>query len=312
MSLVRAVDGGSHRVCLFSDGRAMVQGQPLVLPEAIVDASAGPKMVCMLGEHGGVYLASGARLPVPGRAISVSCGYPHILIGLSTGSVFVASVERSGLVTCLPSRALRVYAGLHVCAAICANGALYTWGTASNILGHSGSLPHRVPIPGTVVDFGFGRGFAVALTLCGQLYMWGFDTMPTPCPVYPARRYSRLAVGRSYFAASRDDRLLVHGYVGGAPRYDRERRMPRPIMALTGHWSSSCLRCEMHRVCFPRPIARRLVQVCEYRWRRRRCVLICLKHEQARTLRKRARACADGAWTGKLPIELWRTVIKYL
>lgn len=308
--MVRVVDGERIKVYVRSDGRAIVDGSWLTLPEAIVDASASVTYACLLGEHGNVYLSrTGRRLLLPCPVVSISCGYPHLTVALSDGRVFVITSRSMQEVCALPSPARRVFSGMYNCAALCASGEVYSWGAASALLGHEGRHVARVPLPGRVVDVGLGRVHAAALLADGALYVWGQHGAMTPARVFPGHCFTSMAVGRSFYAAATCKLIMVS-------RGDKVswHITPQPVTALTASWASRKLRCET-RTSFATsavPSARCALPLSEYRWQARRVLLTCVTREQARPLRKRRRACADGAWTGKLPIDVWRTVATYL
>lgn len=320
--LLRAVHGQSFVVEIHSDGRPLYNQQPVhgvVTP--VVDVAVGHQHYVLLGEHGELYWCRDRRatfVKTPSPVVSVSCGYQHTTIAFQTGKVRMHNMQIGSrwVSVRLPGPAVQVYSGNGASAALLADGTVHTWGRNQSMqLGHTNLRgPAQVRLPGRVADFGFGMGFACALLQDGRLYTWGFGTVPRPRRMNKPTLFSRLAVGWAYIAAAHMDRSKVsmYGTIGGVRTRNFVQQQPHSVSSLTGGWASTSLRAEYVMQSPPGPASRQLVSLTEHRWAARRTLVLCVAREQRRRMRKRSRACADGAWSNKLPKELWYEVSRYL
>lgn len=318
--LLRAIHGSDFVVCLHTDGRATYNDRPIRgLKGAVVDGAAGFAHYALQGEDGKLYWCCETRakhVAANDRAISVACGVSHTTVALAGGAVAMHTGRKWYRVP-MPCAAKSVYSGNGASAALCEDGVLYTWGhNRSMQLGRAASTPDPAPVqlPGRVVDFGYGLGFGAALLEDGRVYAWGFGSVPRPARMGRTSHFTRLAVGRAYIAAAHADRscITMTGTVGTArvQRYVQEQDFP--VSALLGGWATPTLRAEYMEDSSEHPSGRSPLALGPHRWQARRILLLCVIHEQARKARKRSRACADGVWSNKLPLELWREVVRYL
>lgn len=314
MALLREVHGQKATVQLHDDGRATWEGLP-VAAKGIVDCSMSGTRYALLSEAGSVYYCIGQGaylLPIDAKVCSIAFGSTCLTIALASGRVLLRSPSRWHNVR-LAAKALRVFGGYGASAAICDDGGLYTWGRNTCVqLGHAGVQPARVVLPGSVADFGFGGGFACALLVSGELFVWGFMSSPSPRPFMRAVRFTRLAVGEGYIAAlSLDGSVYMRGTVSGV-ECSCIKTVPGPVSALCGGWASTTLRCEYTGPPTPGPSGMPLLNLRPRRWRARRTVLKWLL--RVSQVRKRPRRCADGEFYHllQLPVEVWRVVVKYL
>lgn len=317
--ILRAVQGAEFVVELWSDGHASYNGERVKgLRGPVVHATAGHSHYTLHGERGELYWCRGTQATLvqcKQKVVSSACGYMHTTAALQDGTVRMHS-KRKWLRVPLPGRAVRVFSGNGSSAALLDDGSLYTWGrNESQQLGHASMPgPARVTLPGKVADFGFGMGFSCALLTDGRLYAWGFRSTPRPAAMDKRMRFSRLAVGWGFIAAAHQDRTYVsmHGTVSGVPVERYVQRENYAVSALVGGWATTNLRAEFFFDAPARPTAIQPLELHEYRWMARRVLVLCVAREQARRPRKRSRACADGAWSNKLPPELWHEVARYL
>lgn len=320
--LLRAVHGRSFIVEIYSDGRALYNHRAIRgVTTAVVDVSVGEAHYALQGERGELYWCrenQATLIKTASPIVSISCGYQHTTIALQTGKVRMHNMHIGArwVSVRLPKKATHVYSGNGSSGALLEDGTVYTWGrNQSKQLGHSNTRgPAQVPLPGKVADFGFGMGFACALLQDGRLYTWGFNSVPRPRRMNKPTLFSRLAVGWAFIAAAHMDRSQVsmYGHVGGVETRNTVQQQPHPVSALTGGWTSTSLRAEYVSSSCAKPCARQLVSLQEHRWHARRLLVLCVAKEQTRRMRKRSRACADGAWSNKLPKELWQEVARYL
>jgi len=313
--LLRAAQG----VKLFDDGRATVDGVPVRGASRIVGCAVGPRNCALLSEDGTVYCcikAVARSLPLGIAACSVAVGSASLTVALVDGRVLTRAVKTCFTRVPLPHKAYRVFGGENTTAAICDTGSLYTWGkNRYQQLGHAaGPGPAAVAVPGTVADFGFGKGFGCALTAAGKLYTWGFGEVPLPVALEQRGTFSRIAVGKTYIAAaySNRERVLLRGFISGAACYT-VKTVSTPLSALSGGWSSTSLYGEFATGASMAPAGLPMLDLRGRRWLARRTLLQCIVHEQKKhPVRKRPRRRSEGSCANQLPLELWRMVVMYL
>lgn len=319
--LLRAIHGKNFVLQLHADGRATCNGLPLRCPCApVVDAAAGRRHYALQCENGELYVGAGThvrRVHMPGPVISVSCGHEHTTVAMRCGTV-VMHARSTWMHVPLPSLATRVYSGNGCSAALCQDGKVYTWGCNRSMqLGRAtDDQVGPVLLPSKAVDFGFGHGFGAALLDDGTVHAWGFGSIPRPARMSARSntRFCRIAVGQAYIASVHMDRTRVTmtGTIGDTKvcRYVQEQ--DRPVSALTGGWVTSHLRAEYTDTHVEQPARAGPILLAPHRWKARRVLVLCVAREQKRRERKRSRACADGAWSNKLPRALWHEVARYL
>lgn len=325
--LLRVIESKTFQVQLLSDGRAMYHasiGGPGEAVEglscAVVDGHAGDSHYALQGEDGSLFLCKGSQARrvrgMPSSVISISCGYRHTTVAMASGVVLML-LNKKWLRVSLPSKAKRVLSGNGASGAICENGKLYTWGRNTYMqLGHTGdSVVGEVPISGSVVDAGFGSGFACALTHAGEIFAWGFGTVPRPRILRRSLRYCRLAVGAKYVAGVLEEdrrKVFMSGTVAGRPCNSLVQHQASSVSSIRGIWNSSSLVAEFDEHSPSGPCAPTSLNLRPFRWFRRRTLMLCVFREQLRRVRKRPRACADGMWSNKLPADVWYAIMKYL
>ena len=306
MSLVRRI--GEHS--LLSDGR--VEG---IDAHSVVDiAVSSAPLLALHGEDGSCAVYAGPRwtlVATRARVVSVACASRSTAVAMEDGTVYVLGKQWTHVP--LDARAVLVRAGADAYAAITDVGELYTWGNNSNlILGRAlDTTPLALALP-AVADVGFGLDFAVALGKSGKLFLWGMGNAPRA--VYSDFRFVLLAVGKRFFSAVFPTfRCLLSAAPHPVVRMNvRVTHVYETMRAITATWSSDRLFTEYTKGTSGPARPRPLIALRTYRIARRINAVMCVLREQKKKLRSRPRACQDGEWTGKLPMELWRMIIMYL
>ena len=166
-------------------------------------------MACAVLDDGSVswwgYCPDGVEIPAEvceARAVSVACGYGHVLALLADGRVAEWGGTTTPVAPMLPSgkRASSISAGCGWSAAVLEDGSLHCWGELRYGQGNTPRLSRTSGRFAVSVSAGFGHALAILNT--GEVLAWGLNTDAFKKTEHGQATVPQLPAGKRAVAAS--------------------------------------------------------------------------------------------------------------